>query len=347
MERCPVEVWQRILSLACTDGGYTGCSLSLVSRFMRDAVEPARLHSVMLIGRKRCIAFAALLNHSSPQTTIRHLFVNAPVNRLEPDFSRKNDDLTKALTSILTRIRLTLGTLFLYDVGRFNVFHSKLQFPVLKDLTVPHLSTYELDPELDHIFPTLERLHVYQCFNCCYPDLWLAIAIITPTISSLKLAAVYEDRELPMFLRVLLDIPPPQLIPGEPADADGSFIPRSAEAMQAETIAGYLPRLKYVTLEPWYYKTNGRCGTGSAANSMMLADLNRLAITYSPRDDRDVKLCILPEKEIYTAREARADWLEVVEGRDGQWPQGTSQAVMEVLGPLPKRSEVALALQVS
>lgn len=86
MERCPVEVWQRILSLACTDGGYTGCSLSLVSRFMRDAVEPICFHSVMLIGRERCTAFATLLDRSTTQKTIRHLFVHWQISPSDPGF---------------------------------------------------------------------------------------------------------------------------------------------------------------------------------------------------------------------------------------------------------------------
>ena len=49
MNNFPVEIWLHILALACTDGGYTGRSLCLVSRQMRDVVGPVRFRSVSIL----------------------------------------------------------------------------------------------------------------------------------------------------------------------------------------------------------------------------------------------------------------------------------------------------------
>ncbi|KAH9848924.1 hypothetical protein C2E23DRAFT_738508 [Lenzites betulinus] len=49
MEKLAVELLTLIFFYACTDGGQTGCSLSLVSRRIRDASRPARFYSVSLM----------------------------------------------------------------------------------------------------------------------------------------------------------------------------------------------------------------------------------------------------------------------------------------------------------
>ncbi|KAI0820183.1 hypothetical protein BC628DRAFT_921057 [Trametes gibbosa] len=49
MDKLAVELLTLIFFYACTDGGQTGCSLSLVSRRIRDASRPARFYSVSLM----------------------------------------------------------------------------------------------------------------------------------------------------------------------------------------------------------------------------------------------------------------------------------------------------------
>jgi hypothetical protein len=46
----PPEIWDAIVKLACTDGGKTGCALSLVSRYIRDVSHSSRLQSIALDG---------------------------------------------------------------------------------------------------------------------------------------------------------------------------------------------------------------------------------------------------------------------------------------------------------
>ena len=49
MDRLPLETLHQIFELACTDGGYTGCSLALTSKFIREAAQYTRLYSVVLV----------------------------------------------------------------------------------------------------------------------------------------------------------------------------------------------------------------------------------------------------------------------------------------------------------
>ncbi|KAL1945975.1 hypothetical protein VTO73DRAFT_1977 [Trametes versicolor] len=49
MDTLPLETLQQIFALACTDGGFTGCSLSLTSKAVRAAVRTIRFHSVSLV----------------------------------------------------------------------------------------------------------------------------------------------------------------------------------------------------------------------------------------------------------------------------------------------------------
>ncbi|KAF7973305.1 hypothetical protein HWV62_15627 [Athelia sp. TMB] len=46
MDRVPFEIWIKIFSFACTDAGFTGRSLSLVSKFVRDASAQVKLQKI-------------------------------------------------------------------------------------------------------------------------------------------------------------------------------------------------------------------------------------------------------------------------------------------------------------
>ncbi|KAI0774741.1 vacuole effluxer Atg22 like-domain-containing protein [Trametes elegans] len=49
MDTLPIEILERIYLLACTDGGYTGCSLSLTSKYIRAASRAARFNTIRLL----------------------------------------------------------------------------------------------------------------------------------------------------------------------------------------------------------------------------------------------------------------------------------------------------------
>ncbi|KAM5534452.1 hypothetical protein V8D89_011919 [Ganoderma adspersum] len=96
MESLAVELLERIFFFACTDGGYTGCSLSLVSKHIREASRAARFHSVSLVESSVCqltefsACFRAERTRALAQGVtlrVRHLCIsgcNSPEVRFRP-----------------------------------------------------------------------------------------------------------------------------------------------------------------------------------------------------------------------------------------------------------------------
>ena len=74
-----VEVLEQIFAYACTDGGQTGYSLSLVSKYCYVVVRPLLLHNVALLSLKQIESFNAYLSREqrlSPHSRVYHLFVS-------------------------------------------------------------------------------------------------------------------------------------------------------------------------------------------------------------------------------------------------------------------------------
>jgi hypothetical protein len=62
MDRLPVEILSPIFKIACTDGGETGCALSKVSRYIREASAPMRYNSIALRVARQIRGFLGLLH---------------------------------------------------------------------------------------------------------------------------------------------------------------------------------------------------------------------------------------------------------------------------------------------
>src|ERR1700727_938778 len=67
LERLPPEICRCIFSNACTDDGYTGRSLSLVSRYIHAASKPVRLQCICVRGLRQMQAFATALENMAPE----------------------------------------------------------------------------------------------------------------------------------------------------------------------------------------------------------------------------------------------------------------------------------------
>jgi hypothetical protein len=78
MDKCPPEICTKIFSEACLDSGYTGRSLSLVSKFIHNTSQSVKFQSICLRGLDQTAAFASLLK-KTPQhfRCVRYLFVSS------------------------------------------------------------------------------------------------------------------------------------------------------------------------------------------------------------------------------------------------------------------------------
>lgn len=76
METLPLEILHAIFTLACNDGGRTGCTLSIVSRYIRAAALPIMLRTVVVRGVPQMQALATLLDKRVPgNRMVRYLFL--------------------------------------------------------------------------------------------------------------------------------------------------------------------------------------------------------------------------------------------------------------------------------
>ncbi|KAI0722316.1 hypothetical protein C8T65DRAFT_628930 [Cerioporus squamosus] len=77
IESVPTELWHEIIKQACTDGGYTGRSLALSSRFLHAQSLVPRFHSVALNSLRALEGFLSLLAKLPDNCDLRieHLFI--------------------------------------------------------------------------------------------------------------------------------------------------------------------------------------------------------------------------------------------------------------------------------
>ena len=82
----PVEIWHLIFSLACTDDGSTGRSLSLVSTYFRDISAPFKYRSIAITHWSQIISFSKFFCKlpASQKKTVS-LFVHHPYPFLDVD----------------------------------------------------------------------------------------------------------------------------------------------------------------------------------------------------------------------------------------------------------------------
>ncbi|KDQ59610.1 hypothetical protein JAAARDRAFT_56619 [Jaapia argillacea MUCL 33604] len=164
----PQELWDEIFTFACTDGGFTGCSLSLVSQYIRNVSEPTRLHSIFLrtsIHRlSNMEVLVQMLERRQPgHFHTRHLFVefagDLPTSDLAsvlvdvesqatspaedpPGFPRTTItkealvDLNRLLSRVLRAISPTLVGLTLYLGANLPLSNITTFLPRLEELTV-------------------------------------------------------------------------------------------------------------------------------------------------------------------------------------------------------------------
>ena len=316
MECLPLELWIRIAAFACTDGGYTGRSLSLVSYLMRDITRPSRYHSVALIGFRSYLAFVDSLDRLETEPTIHHLFFSFPSNLRTSELNILHRISEGFLLASFRRI-LTVASSTLQTLHAPSFLNIRTAWPVLPVLThITIRSTISLpEVQMDECLPSLTRLHVWDgCIS------WSHLTSSASSLTHLALSNVQSSTDVPAFLRILLDIPAPLHL-AYLDDLAGTFThykPGSQEALRAECDASQLPHLRSIFIRskafgsPRSWRTR-RTHRGSCDRT--LVDIARACASGRGSG----KLYLLPSGDEYTHDEALSDWLEVINGGDGVW----------------------------
>lgn len=305
MENIPGGLWIKIMTLACTDGGATGCSLSLVSRHMHDMVQPVRYHSVVISSIRSASTFAHLLERQSPAPVVRHLMIKEDTKATRPLPHTSKE----AVSCILRHTAATLYTLFWsektvwYGHEGHEIFPT-LAFPVLANLSIPTVDCWEelaVTP-----FPSLQRLHIHNMWVDDPDCIWAVLAQACPSIAAVRLSGIYSyfAGHLPQILRALLRVPAtacPTILPAQINDETMMLLER-------------LPRVTQVTIEEAIDPDGARYPppSGPPREIVALHEISRAC-------EGEHRLSINSDAERYEEETAWTDWLDVVGGGDGPW----------------------------
>ncbi|KAI0723805.1 hypothetical protein C8T65DRAFT_627483 [Cerioporus squamosus] len=166
MDTLPVELITRISFLACTDGGMTACSLSLVCSYIRAAARPARyyslsFHGASLLPLKSFLSIYRAEQVETPQAPrVHHLFISTfPLKggELTP-ILHSPEEYTSDVGTLLHTVAPALETLACIGFRRL---------PMLEELTIcdmPNPHRLELHaPDVSRpLFPALRMLHKWN-----------------------------------------------------------------------------------------------------------------------------------------------------------------------------------------
>ncbi|KDQ62680.1 hypothetical protein JAAARDRAFT_189972 [Jaapia argillacea MUCL 33604] len=189
MDRCPTEIIEQILRLACSDDGTTGRSLSLVSHYISQLSYPFHWHSLSLSGLAQTSSFASILQTqppSQPPRPILHLFLSdLPASEAHDRWNRAQEGITiedlyqkeeserkswlVAQSAVLAYAAPTLQTFaFLSFDPRNSALRVaellKSSFPLLTELTirVPPLQPLYASPPIDLLNTAATSLATYD-----------------------------------------------------------------------------------------------------------------------------------------------------------------------------------------
>ena len=154
IKNCPTEIWGRIFTLACVDDGFTGRSLSRVSRYIMEASKPYKYQCLAVKDhqlRPLALVFKKL---PADKRRVRCLFLAQA--GWEPRYGgRATEFFIKDRNRLLKMVAPTLEKL---EIGCFYYpFFLPFELPVLVDLT--------LYGSFDNTAPTTKKILI------CYPAL--------------------------------------------------------------------------------------------------------------------------------------------------------------------------------
>ncbi|KAI0358225.1 hypothetical protein OH77DRAFT_1518923 [Trametes cingulata] len=215
MDRCPTEVLDLICAEACTDDGYTGRALALVSKRISEISSRHALNSIALYGPRQISAFVALLEgREDKDRRVRHLYLTdsrrlrmelAPGEDVDNWMRRRlldqqwlaehlldqDDDVFDPLPNlrILRIVAPHLRTLtYLIFTGRYlREELTMVTFPRLEELTLHASSLASTGPSPTGMLsvPTLRRLHIIQRYSW-QREIVQLIADLAPHLTHLR-----------------------------------------------------------------------------------------------------------------------------------------------------------------
>lgn len=211
---CPPEILLTIFSLVCTDGGFTGRSLSLVSRYWNSVASEVQYQTLILQSLFEVCHFAALLQSHPFKRKVRHLYIADYAPPRNPGetmdvASYAREDMCRYIAVILANVAPYLESLFLLLLPTIFGLSKRIAIlpvtlPKLRELTVAG-SFKGLHFQNSVGAPALKRLHVASI--CAPPDDFGRVLVaIAPNLTHLRVSEVRDGAtELLALLRLFKD----------------------------------------------------------------------------------------------------------------------------------------------
>jgi hypothetical protein len=324
MDKMPPEICTKIFSYACLDTGYTGRSLSLVSKYIHDTSQSVKLQSIALHGQSQTLAFAEMLKQMLPYPhlrRIRYLFIaiDAPYSYPNPDetpdsvgrrahaainASRK---MGVAIVEILRGVGESLELLEMVLASQvasyLDIPQSPIPLPRLKELTTHGIFPFGQPGETIglNLEPCqLRRLHIARSVHVHSDDLYGCIAKSAPSLTHLR----FSDLHARYYFA------------GDLEAALGSREPVLDQSRNPSRIGRLPTSIERVLVQPLPPPSQGRCGPLPIKYMSFLRELRLL----NRKNERLVLLKAQEGRLQSQVSEADAnDWLDRVDGGEGCW----------------------------
>jgi hypothetical protein len=303
MDRWPTETWGHVFTHACTDDGYTGRSLSLVSRYIHEASKPMKLQSISVVGISQIHGFARLIANTPPcYRQVRYLFIH-DMGRSEDEDDDDDDQgseqpgsdqtLLFTLESIITTLApsLTILYAFVYTLTSHPILPSSVIFPRLGELTLycpTHrgsvlIATLESIPKIVALFPALQYLYLAHPKSENLESV-IRITHALPSLTHICIRSGWSMKVINTLIDALRS-----------KDTDGSVLPSTIER---------------ILWEPEYRPKAYTCL--SALETYV--HFNALKSTST----LDTRVRLLEARRV-DAEDAEVYWRDTIEGRGGWW----------------------------
>jgi len=328
MDHCPIEIWSQIFTLACTDNGFTGRSLSLTSRYIHELSKSVKLQSLSVTKPQQIRGLARLLADTPPKyRRVRYLFIGDDEwdreefqweegsavtmdvwNSRAEECRRYETPILDAYLRILRTVAPTLTTLLVHFQSYTTCpsFPTSIPFPSLIELTLygpriepptPITGTGVVSsPSLsDHPppFPSLRRLYLAHTYYD--PAMYLRrITSVAPSLTHLSLP--YQ------FLRGLRIRP----------QSHTHYPDNDSSSNSSHVVVDALPLTMKMVLVDLH--CNRILSTNAVGHMRRMSDMENIAAIAK----EDERLYLLKERPS-GFKDAERYWWDRMEGSDGVW----------------------------
>ena len=366
----PTEIWDCIITGACTDGGYTGRSLALTNRFFHSQSLSNRLTSLRLTSLARVEMFLSFLGAQDKECKpkIRHLFLS---------FQDETEPIGQSFVHYLQGRGPPGPPTEAFREWAQRFIHSMTMLFSLSALTLRSLCVVSAKPSILPVlpafpygpFPVLEELTLHQSLDLFFPGSYACRHIWTSNFTfqlpALRRFHVIQDfwplGDLGIFPR-LTQYNPPNLTH---ARISGLSIPPTGLLNDLRTVLGLssapqhdvaaqhghlsdshtgplLPTLGTIIIHGCSPDHSGPCGTINfdwLDFNDEVRHIGRLA-----RENRDVTivpLCRAPRRNWRWPERLFDDWVSRIEGGAGCWVESEDEeAKLEIYEDDPPLPEV-------